>query len=106
MVEMSESTRDLTGGTTDDERELRERAVKRLQDKRALTAHVLAYVMVNVLLVGIWYSTGAGFFWPVFPLLGWGIGLVFHAWDVLSPEPGPGRIAAEMDRLRRRDRMA
>ena len=101
---MSDQTRDLTGETRDDESELRARAVKRLQDKRALMAHVLAYVMVNVLLVGIWYATGAHFFWPVFSLLGWGIGLVFHAWDVFWPEPGTGQIEAEMVRLRRRDR--
>lgn len=99
---MSDSTRDVMGGPEAAERQLREQAVKRLQDKRALTAHVLAYVMVNLLLIGIWFTTGAGFFWPVFPLLGWGIGLVFHAWDVLSPEPGPQQVEAEMERLRRR----
>jgi hypothetical protein len=27
-----------------------------------------------------------GFFWPVFPILGWGIGLVLNAWDVYRPE--------------------
>ena len=38
-------------------------------------AHALAYVMVNLLLVAVWFVTGAGFFWPVFPLFGWGIGM-------------------------------
>jgi hypothetical protein len=23
-----------------------------------------------------------GFFWPVFPIVGWGIGVVMNAWDV------------------------
>jgi hypothetical protein len=84
------------------DRELRQRAIKRLKDKRDLKAHILAYVTVNLLLVGIWAATGAGFFWPVFPLLGWGIGLAFHIWDVVSPEPGPREIEAEMERLRTR----
>ena len=84
----------------DDEAELRRRAVKRLEDKRGLMAHVLAYASVNLLLVAIWYVTGAAFFWPVFPIFGWGIGLAFHAWDVLWPAPGERQIRAEMERLR------
>lgn len=97
-------TQDLTGTPTpasrDDERDLRQRAVKRLEDKRGLMAHVLAYVSVNLLLVAIWFATGASFFWPVLPIFGWGIGLVFHAWDVLWPAAGERQIQAEMERLR------
>ena len=92
---------DTTIGTFQSEDELRATAVKRLKDKRDFKAHLLAYVMVNLLLVAIWAVTSAGFFWPVFPLFGWGIGLAFHAWDVYSSPASPERIAAEMDRLRR-----
>lgn len=35
-----------------------------------------AYIMVMALLVAIWALTGAGYFWPVWPALGWGIGLM------------------------------
>ena len=52
------------------------------------------------MLVGIWWVTGVGFFWPIFPILGWGIGLAFNVWDVMSPEPGPAEVEAEMERLR------
>jgi hypothetical protein len=41
--------------------------------------HVRAYVAVNVMLVAIWALTGAGYFWPVWPILGWGIGVVADA---------------------------
>jgi hypothetical protein len=102
MVRMSDHVRVPTGAETTEDPELRERALKRLQDKRGLMAHALSYVLFNGLLVTIWYITGAGFFWPMFILFGWGIGLVFNAWDVLWPEPGPDRVEAEMDRLRRR----
>lgn len=65
----------MTDGTN-----LRERAIKRLKERRDLRAHVLAYVLVNAALIGIWAVAGPPwFFWPAFPLLGWGIGLVFHA---------------------------
>ena len=35
-----------------------------------------AFVLVNVLLIAIWAASGAGYFWPIWPLLGWGIGIV------------------------------
>lgn len=89
-------------GSFRDEEELRALAHKRLKDKRDFQGHLIAYITVNALLVGIWWAAGGGFFWPIFPLLGWGIGIVFHAWDVLSPGPGPRQIEAEMERLRRR----
>jgi len=37
----------------------------------------------------------------MFPLAGWGIGLVFHAWDVYRAEPSEAETSREMDRLRR-----
>ena len=88
-----------TDGAPED---LRELAIERLRKKRELQAHALAYVTVNLFLVGIWALTGSGFFWPVFPLLGWGIGLAFHVWDVLSPERmTEDQIQREITRLRR-----
>jgi hypothetical protein len=42
---------------------------------------------------------GAAFFWPIFPLLGWGIGVAFNAWDVDRPPISEDRIRREMDRL-------
>jgi hypothetical protein len=79
---------------------LRQLAVTRLRKKRDLQAHVIAYVLVNLLINGIWLVTGAGFYWPIFPLLGWGIGVAFHIWDVYAPEtPSEDRIRREMDRL-------
>ena len=85
-----------------EEKELRERALQHLKDKRDLKAHLLAYVTVNLLLVAIWWGAGGGFFWPLFPIFGWGIGIAFHIWDVVSPEPGPREVEAEMQRMRAR----
>ncbi|HET6532336.1 MAG TPA: 2TM domain-containing protein [Actinoplanes sp.] len=79
---------------------LRQLAVTQLRKKRDLQAHVIAYVMVNLFLNGIWLLTGAGFYWPMFPLFGWGIGVAFHIWDVYAPEkPTEEQVRREMDRL-------
>ena len=80
--------------------ELRDQAVKQLRKKREFSANLFAYVLVNAFLVGIWAVTGAGFFWPVFPILGWGLGLFFHAWDVYQRPPTEDQIRREMDRLK------
>ena len=87
-----------------DEAELRRRAIKRIEDKRGLAAHVLSYVLVNSMLVVIWYLTGADFFWPILPILGWGIGIVFHVWDVLWPTASERKIQEEMERMRSSNR--
>ncbi len=69
------------------ETELRERAVKRLKKRRDFYAHVLVYLLVNAFLVVIWWvTTSGGFFWPVFPIVGWGIAVVMNAWDVYFSE--------------------
>lgn len=85
---------------TDDE--LREQAVTELQKRRELAGHLVAFILVNTFLVVIWYVTGAGFFWPVFPIFGWGIGVVLHTWDVLWPQPTETSIRTAMDRIARR----
>lgn len=56
---------------------------------RALPRNVRAFLLVNALLVGIWLLTGAGYFWPMWPFLGWGIGLAAHALAGDDPESEP-----------------
>jgi hypothetical protein len=34
------------------------------------------FVFVSLMLVAIWALTGMGYFWPVWPILGWGISFV------------------------------
>src|SRR5689334_13274580 len=84
------------------EEQLREEAVTDLRKRRELAGHALAYVTVNAFLVVIWYLTGAHFFWPAIPMFGWGIGMVFHAWDVFWPQPSESAIRSAMDRIARR----
>jgi hypothetical protein len=87
---------------TDDD--LRDRAILVLRKKSDLRAHLLAYVLINGFLVGIWAVTGAGFFWPVFPIMGWGIGVAFNVWDVYRRQaPTEEQVHREMESLRRRD---
>jgi hypothetical protein len=39
-----------------------------------------SYIIVNSFLVGIWFlsSNHYTYFWPIWPMLGWGIGIAFQ----------------------------
>jgi hypothetical protein len=65
----------------------RELAIKRLREKRAFKASVASYVVVNAFLIGVWALSGAGYFWPIWVILGWGIGLAGHAWATYGRKP-------------------
>jgi len=83
--------------------DLREEAVRSLKKKSDFRSHLVAYALVNSLLVLIWAVTGTGFFWPVFPMAGWGIGVAFNAWDVYGRRPfTEDDIRREQERLRHR----
>ncbi len=73
---------EVTGRST-----LREQAIRRLRKRRDFGVHLLVYCLVNGFLSLIWVMTDPhGFFWPIFPMAGWGIGLVLNAWDVFRRE--------------------
>jgi hypothetical protein len=79
----------------------RDAARKRVQVKRDFASHLVAYVVVNASLIGVWAITGGGYFWPVWILAGWGAGLVLHAWDVYWRRPvTEADVDAELHRRR------
>ena len=65
----------------------REDARKRVQERRDFGSHLVAYVVINAFLIGVWAFTGAAYFWPAWVLAGWGIGLLLHAWNIFFRRP-------------------
>ena len=65
----------------------REAAIQRLNEKRDFRTHLVTYLVVNAMLVGLWAVTGSGFFWPIFPILGWGVGIAIHGYTVFLVRP-------------------
>ena len=77
----------------------REAAVKRVKAKREFKNHLAVYLIVNALLVVIWAASGQGYFWPVWPIAGWGVGLAFNAWSAYFERPiSEDEIRREMER--------
>ena len=87
------------------EEEIYRLARKRVEEKKGFYIHFAVYIAVNIMLVIIWVATGAGFPWFVFPLGGWGIGILFHFLGVFvfSKQTGWERraIEKEAERLRK-----
>ena len=73
---------------TDTPNDARTAARKRIEERRGFFPHVLAYLVINAGLVLIWWATGAdGFFWPGIIMVGWGLGVVMHAWNAFFARP-------------------
>ena len=56
-----------------------QRAKQRVDAKIGLYIHLAVFITVNSLLVIINISTTPQLYWFKWPLLGWGIGLLWHA---------------------------
>ncbi len=79
--------------------EARARAVRRIKARRGFADHFRTYVLVNLLLIGIWFFTGMGYFWPIWPILGWGVGIAFHWFGLKGERPiTEEEIAQEIQR--------
>lgn len=72
---------------TSDERDWARRRVER---KHKLRADVVAYVVVNLFLVGVWAVTGLGYFWPGWVIAGWGVLLLLDAITIYTHHPVTG----------------
>ena len=53
------------------------------QRRASFKKHLAIYIIVNLFLWGVWFFSNKEFDdnrfpWPVWPTLGWGIGLAFH----------------------------
>lgn len=96
-------------------REVMERAARELGDVRTVNRartlvlqrrrrrffnHLWTYVIINAFLFAINYLTTPGEWWVLFPLLGWGLGVIFHARADLSKHISERTLAREIKRLR------
>jgi len=84
---------------------IRRQALGQLRKRRDFYNHLLAYGVCNLMFVLIWAAMGRwqfhNFFWPIFLIAGWGMGLIFHAVDVFSrQQPTEQQIQREINRLR------
>lgn len=86
------------------EEEIRKIATGRVRAKKGFYSHLTVYILINLMLVAIWFFTGAGYFWPMWVMLGWGIGLIINGVAVFSKRDSgweKREIEKEMDKIRK-----
>jgi len=82
-----------------DDQHRREAALRRLKEKRDFRTHVAVYLIVNAMLVITWAISGSGYFWPIWVIVGWGVGIAINAWKVYFERPiTEADIQREIDR--------
>ena len=83
--------------TVDPRRQL---AIKRIEEKRSFWTHAFTYLVVNTMIVLVWLMTGVGFFWPIFVIGFWGMGLVIHGYNAYHGSVyTEAEVQKEMERL-------
>jgi uncharacterized protein YhhL (DUF1145 family) len=88
-----------------DDNETYRKAEKRVKDRLGFYSHFAVYVIVNIILYIINRMTApGGYQWFIWPLMGWGIAVLFHFMDVfvLSGNLKERMIRKELERQKRR----
>ena len=85
------------------EEQIYKQAEKRVAARTGFYIHLAVYVCVNILLFLIWwFVTGAGFPWFIFPIVVWGIGIIFHALGAfVFGKKDSAAVEKEAERIRR-----
>lgn len=52
---------------------------------RGFAVHLLVYAVINSVLITAWALTGGGFFWPVFLMTVWGVGVLVNGYLAYRP---------------------
>jgi fatty acid desaturase len=68
----------------------RDRAAERAQARRDAIAFTCTGPLVTAILLVVWAVTGAGYFWPAWPMLGMSIALLVALWRAFGPIPHAG----------------
>lgn len=71
----------------------RRREARRQAARRGVQIHLAAYLAMVVIVLTVWLAVGltagAWYFWPVWPILGAGIGVLGHALPIRYALPAP-----------------
>lgn len=80
--------------------QLRRHAIQRIRARQQFHLHVAFYLAMSVYLVYLWSRSDADVFWPIWALVGWGMGLASHGLHVYGWEHriSEERIQREIER--------
>ena len=59
-------------------------AKKRVEEIKSFYFHLISYIVINAVLVVINLLTSPEYLWFIWPIIGWGVGLLIHGFSVFS----------------------
>lgn len=82
-------------------------AKQRVKKKSDFRSHLVTYLIICSFLFVINLMTSPGYLWAIWPAMGWGIGLAFHAFSVMGiiadKDNEEELIQKELRRMERKD---
>ncbi|RPH93688.1 MAG: hypothetical protein EHM72_16135 [Calditrichaeota bacterium] len=89
-----------------DEEKLYEEAREIVEAKKGFYIHFIIYVIMSGVMYLVWRFTWTGYRWYIWPILGWGVGVLFHFLAVFffseSSDWDKKAIEKEVERLKRK----
>jgi hypothetical protein len=76
------------------------------QRRASFKSHLATYLIVNAFLWALWFFTnkedrGSNWPWPLWPTLGWGIGILFHFFGAYV-YPEANSVEKEYEKLKKK----
>ena len=79
-------------------KDLYQHARQKVQRRKKFYGHVISWVIMSIFFILLNLAT-TDYFWAIFPILGWGIGVAFHGIQVFTSEWEDTEIDREYERL-------
>jgi hypothetical protein len=85
-------------------------ARRRVKKVKGFYSHFTSWLVFSVFFIFLNLSTGGRDFWAIFPIMGWGVGVAFHAVGVFGV-PGLGKdweerlLEREIERIDREEEL-
>lgn len=82
-IDISELQQEHTMGTNtlDDKQQ---EAIHYVRDLKGFYSHLIKYIVVILMLFVINFATNPNYIWAFWPMLGWGVGVLFHGLNVFE----------------------
>jgi 2TM domain len=58
--------------------EMKKQQISNSQKRREFKSHLMSFIVINGFLILLNLFTSPSYFWAIYPLLGWGLGLLLH----------------------------
>jgi hypothetical protein len=65
----------------------RQQAVQRLHQRRGFINYLIGAIVISLFMVVIWALTGRGYFWPIWVMGGFLIGMIFYGVNLVMNKP-------------------